>query len=374
MLKSKVLYLSIPILLTACGNLSSIHRTLDVDDGTGALIDIKQRAIIVSKHESVTGTDSNQTIKSQTFVCAEPSPDAMSAYASETSLSVPDKIKLANAFQEGTTFTGLRTQSIQLLRDGMYRLCEARMSGALDNGEYNLLLRRYQKNMVALIAIEQLTGTVKAPVTVISTTGSASLAQDIDESEAKLESLQNDLANLNSQLATEKAKGKSANNADTVKSLETKIANKKSLINALIQGIANNRSMLASGTATASVANQAQKSSASIGNTNVDNVSATVEKIVTAIVDTDDLPAMCFSHLNSVKSGNSSQLTLSCQSLVADMINSRNAVAETQIKIANGYIKKGEFDKAERTIRLIEHTIQLKNYTPTLGKGVIAPK
>ncbi len=83
---------------------------------------------------------------------------------------------------------------------------------------------------------------------------------------------------------------------------------------------------------------------------------------------------MCFPHLNSLESGNSSHLILSCQSLVADIIKSRNAIAETQIKTANDCIKKGEFDKAERSNRQIEHTIQLKNCTPTLGKGVIAPK
>lgn len=31
------------------GNLNSVHRTLDVSQGKGVLIDIKQRAILVSK-------------------------------------------------------------------------------------------------------------------------------------------------------------------------------------------------------------------------------------------------------------------------------------------------------------------------------------
>lgn len=356
-------------MLSACGNLSSIHRTFNVDDGTGAFIDIKQRAIIVSKQKTKTNTDLGvETTLSQTFVCAEPSPDAMSAYAAETSLSVPDKIKLANAFQEGTSYTGLRTQSIQLLRDGMYRLCEARMSGALDNGEYNLLLRRYQKNMVALLAIEQLTGTVKTPVTVISTTGSASLAQDIDESEAKLNKLQNDLISLNSQLAAEKAKGTDTN-TDTVKSLEIKIDNKTSLIEALKQGIINNRSILAKGTATASVVQSAQQSSSATGGSNPDNIRATVEKIVTAIVETDDLPAMCFSHLKSVKSVNSSQLTTSCQSLVSEMIANRKDIAKAQVILANKYIAEGKYEKAELTLRSasLDGSLQLKNNFPTWG-------
>ncbi|MGK0270135.1 MAG: hypothetical protein ACI88H_000770 [Cocleimonas sp.] len=341
---TKLLYLGILIFLTACGNLSSIHRPLNVDDGTGALIDIKQRGIIVSKNVSGSNT--------QTFVCAEPSPDAMSAYAAETSLSVPEKVKLANAFQEGTSFTGLRTQSIQLLRDGMYRLCEARLSGALDNSEYNLLLRRYQKNMVALLAIEQLTGTVKAPVTLISTTGSASLAQDIEQSEAQVEKQQGELTQLSTELATEKAKGDKAD-SDKVASLNSKIANKISLIDALKQGITNNRSMLASGTATASIAQQTPMTNTATGGSEQDKLIAAVEKIVISIVEADDLPSMCFNHLKIEGSSKSTDLTESCKKLLIGIITQKQTLATTQLKLANKYIDEGDYDKANKIILTI---------------------
>lgn len=138
----------------ACGNLNSIHRKLDVSVGKGALIDIKQRAILVRKTE--TGLR----------VCAEPSPDALSAYAAELSAqaSEPDKITaaLGVSTKEAASFVGLRTQSIQLLRDGFYRGCEAFLNEALRPEEYAFLTRRYQKYMVALLAIEQLTGAVQA--------------------------------------------------------------------------------------------------------------------------------------------------------------------------------------------------------------------
>lgn len=356
---TKLFYFSLPILLTACGNLSSIHRPLNIDDGNGALIDIKQRAILVSKETTGSGVN----ISTQTFVCAEPSPDAMSAYAAETSLSVPDKIKLANAFQEGTSFTGLRTQSIQLLRDGMYRLCEARMSGALNNSEYNLLLRRYQKNMVALLAIEQLTGTVKAPVTLISTTGSASLAQDIEESEAQIEKLQGELAQINTDLSTEKAKGDKAD-SDKVASLNTKIANKTSLIEALKQGVTNNRSIIATGTATASIAQQTPSAATPTDGANQDNIRATVEKIVTAIVETDDLPAMCFNHLKGVERNNSTELTLTCRELLKDLLSNKKAIAKAHLELAYAYIAKGEFDKATAVLNTLDNNMKLFNNKP----------
>lgn len=82
--------------------------------------------------------------------------------------------------QESAGFVGLRTQSIQLLRDGFYRLCEGHMSGAIDENQYNILMRRYQKFMVALLGLEQLTGTIRVPPITISTQGIAEAAQSIE--------------------------------------------------------------------------------------------------------------------------------------------------------------------------------------------------
>ena len=60
------------LLLGGCANMNSIHRRLDLSKGDGALIDIKQRAILVSS-----------ATNHETRVCAEPSPDALSAYAAQ---------------------------------------------------------------------------------------------------------------------------------------------------------------------------------------------------------------------------------------------------------------------------------------------------
>src|SRR3546814_5555877 len=46
--------------------------------------------------------------------------------------------ELAFAMQDGAAFTGIRTQSIQLLRDFGYRLCESYMSGAISAAQYDL--------------------------------------------------------------------------------------------------------------------------------------------------------------------------------------------------------------------------------------------
>jgi hypothetical protein len=151
----------IALLFTGCAALNSVHRDFDVDDGKGALIDIKQRSILVSavpKKTTTTRTIDAQggigeraqvleEVTTKVRVCAEPSPDALSVYAAEASATA-GKAELGFASQEGGAFVGLRTQSIQLLRDAAYRLCEAYLSGAIGSAEYIEFARRQQKYML----------------------------------------------------------------------------------------------------------------------------------------------------------------------------------------------------------------------------------
>ena len=161
---------------TACGLWNTAKRGFNVNQGTGALIDVKQRAIVVA-----TIPTPNQNGPS-IIVCAEPSPDALAAYAADLAAKVTEGDKLSAALglktQEQASSIGLRTQSIQLLRDGFYRGCEAYLNGALDAPEYAFLVRRYQKYTVALLAIEQLTGAVQPKGGVILNPTIASATED----------------------------------------------------------------------------------------------------------------------------------------------------------------------------------------------------
>jgi hypothetical protein len=137
-----IVVLVLGLCIAGCAKLNTAYRDFAVDDGSGAMIDVKQRAIIAS---TTRGADGN----SNTVVCAEPSPDALSAFASEfaAEADVPEVVtaRLVAAMQESSSFVGLRTQSIQLLRDGLYRLCEGYMNGSLTAAQYDILMRRYQK-------------------------------------------------------------------------------------------------------------------------------------------------------------------------------------------------------------------------------------
>ena len=69
------------------------------------------------------------------MVCAEPSPDALSSFASSISGSAAvtgeGSGSLASALSEAAGSIGLRTQSITLMRDALYRVCEAYYNGAI---------------------------------------------------------------------------------------------------------------------------------------------------------------------------------------------------------------------------------------------------
>lgn len=141
------------LLSAGCGaNFSAINQGFDMADGHVHLIDIKERAI-VSKHRS--DSKSNDLI-----VCLEPSADALSTLASQLSAKVDTPkvgVDLSSSTLENAAYVGLKTPSVQLLRDQSYNLCQDYMNGVISKEEYNILIRRNQKIMSAILAIDQLT-------------------------------------------------------------------------------------------------------------------------------------------------------------------------------------------------------------------------
>jgi len=176
-------------LVSGCANWTHLTRDRELETAQGAptkaqtiIVDAKQRLITASP---IT-TGSGNGAKTYLAFCAEPSPDALSALAAGygISLSKEEKLSLGSSlsFAEGASSIGLRTQSIQLMRDAMYRLCEGYMSGALDALSFQTLHRRFQSSMVAILAIEQLTGAMRGPSVAIggnAMVGKAELVADL---------------------------------------------------------------------------------------------------------------------------------------------------------------------------------------------------
>jgi len=149
--------------LNGCAYLTNYTQPINLRDGSVS-IDVKQR-VVFSQSRSEFDKSGNR-IGAGTVVCAEPSPDALTVLGASGGLSLNNGTgKIGNAslaLSESGASIGLRTQSIQLLRDAMYRLCEGYAAGAVSNSDFAAMQRRYQSTMMGLIAIEQLTGPIVA--------------------------------------------------------------------------------------------------------------------------------------------------------------------------------------------------------------------
>jgi hypothetical protein len=191
-MKSKIniiLFVLTLVFLSGCARLTSIYRTTPIKGDEVIAVDAKQRfaAIKYQTKETVVADRQSETTTTKTIdkFCAEPSPDALSAISASLSggLTRPsgDSIRAAASLAESSSNIGLRTQSIQLLRDGMYRVCEAYFSGAITASQVKRLLSRYQDTMVAILAIEQLTGVATPRQVVLGGSASAGVGGELNE-------------------------------------------------------------------------------------------------------------------------------------------------------------------------------------------------
>jgi hypothetical protein len=157
-------------------------------EGQSVSIDAKQRVILNKRRDPA---------KPQSVVvCAEPSPDVFSAlsaaFAAEIEVAKELAAKLAGSQSEAAASIGLRTQSITLLRDGMYRLCEAYLNESVSAAQYHMALRRYQALTVGLLAIEQLTGVVRASQAIATSVSTAEVNKALYEAEKGLADAQDE--------------------------------------------------------------------------------------------------------------------------------------------------------------------------------------
>lgn len=282
--------LIILIALSGCANFNSIYRPLDTSSGQGALIDIKQRAIIAGKRVGSTGSNE------QLVVCAEPSPDAMASYAAEVAAkSEKAGVELATAFQEGAAFTGVRTASIQLLRDQLFDNCIGFMNGALTPSQYELRARRYQRHMVAYLAIEQLTGAIRPPAVALLGASSASNSKNLNAIAQEIGLAEDELAKLN---ATSED-GMNQQEKDTLARKKKLWMSIKDDLEASLKGA---KASLASGGVTATF--QSEGAQGKQTESNVETVTSAVKKIASDILLADDSPQVCLILMQTEKFDN----------------------------------------------------------------------
>lgn len=194
------------------------YQELDNDNSEVLAVDAKQRFLITTISEIK--SDNNGTKKTEKVrrFCAEYSPDVFSVLSQSGSgsgsfgQSVDPKsfnLALQAAFSSSETGASIsRTQTINMLKEMMYRTCERYLNGQIGDYEYPIIAARDQRIMVSILAIEQLTGTVTPKPIVIASTGTASTGQSIktiedaqksvSASKEKMDKAQKDFDNLNS--------------------------------------------------------------------------------------------------------------------------------------------------------------------------------
>lgn len=173
-----IFILLLSTILSGCAALTHFNQERSLDANKVFFIDAKQRAIF-----SVKKKEGNVSWEG---ICAEPAPDVISSLASTLGIAVTvgtkAKLDLTESIAEGVGSIGIRTAAIEALRDIMYRNCEAYAIGGISKTGIETLQRRFQSTMVAILAIEQLTGAVRAPAVVLagsSSTGSADAIADL---------------------------------------------------------------------------------------------------------------------------------------------------------------------------------------------------
>jgi hypothetical protein len=155
-------------------------------------------------------------------VCAEPSPDVAKAMAAAASMAAGVDLqgKSPEAPVEGAAAgSGAYTQSraesaaqltnrlatIQLLRDGLYRACEAYANGAISDTTYAVILSRYDDTMVTMLMGELAAGNFGQQLATLSSDASGNAAATAGKmTESSLETLKEAQAELDQAKEAEK--------------------------------------------------------------------------------------------------------------------------------------------------------------------------
>lgn len=181
-------------LLNAC-HVPHIHKNERIEGRSVVTVDAKQRAIQYGQVTTGKGTI-------EAF-CAEPSPDVFSVVAQALSAggtlgrsADPKTMELAlnaafSSAEQGSTIP--RTQTVNMLRELMYRTCERYMNGGINDIELPIQAARDQRLMVSILAIESLAGTVTPKPVVIGAQAAGASGASGGEAAVRLDDAHKDM-------------------------------------------------------------------------------------------------------------------------------------------------------------------------------------
>jgi hypothetical protein len=304
-----------------CANLNTAFRSTRLDTGQSVFIDAEQRAILSSERYD------------QRVLCAEPGPDVFAADSGAFSGNASGgEASGGFAASSGQSVGAISAPTTAILaqRHAYFRICEAYMNGASDEIDVLLGIRNNQRSLAGIIAIEQLTGAVRPPATVLSASGSSSSGQLLSqlsssrqievarraEAQARLDDQTRQQTTLNTRRGEIEAEQSQPNLSDDVKarlraqleatnrqlaSLETTMADTRAtiaastnIIQSLDTAIAAAREGGAATTATGIVINT---DSSTIDGETAETLAAAVVRIVETMNADDYGPTECLASL-----------------------------------------------------------------------------
>lgn len=171
-IQSKILAVSITLICTGCSSFG-----IDGSFLNSRTLEAHERMLLVT--DKATQKDGNGIHR---VVCAEPSPDAIMALAASGALEGTfgtEGINASGAFSQAVGELGQRTPVIQLLRDSLFRSCEAYMNGLLNDVDYTDILAFFDVYSSTLLGIESLTHIPRSPV-IVQTSANSNITNKIE--------------------------------------------------------------------------------------------------------------------------------------------------------------------------------------------------
>lgn len=290
---------SAALVCAACNaaNYTSVYRQPDLAGSDRSLVLDAEQSLVINRG----GT-----------TCVAPSPDAISSAATSSGILGEvfgrGNVSASSSASNSVSYVGLRTQSIQLLREALFALCLEAQNGNLDDFNSSIMMRRYQSQLVAVLAIEQLTGAVTAGGGATASGGQASPGDPIGtvvQANQTIAARQSQIQTRLNEIDVELAGSPDAQQAASLNAeqdqLQTEQANLTSATTELNSALENLQSGQ-SATAGAAISRAAQFAPNVFENGDDDAViavAAAVQGIVDSVVGADHSATLCFEHYRS---------------------------------------------------------------------------
>ena len=182
------------VLVAGCGGGSTIHKTQPFGPEQALVTSADVRLVNKTKPKNVLGG----RVTPETIICAEPSPDVAKAVSESFNLGgsfgggIPSGVSaeaaaaISLARAEGMAQLTQRLATIQLLRDGLYRACEAYANGAISDTTYAVMISRFDDTMVTMLLGELAAGNFSGRLAAIGTGAGGSASAQLNRATRQL--------------------------------------------------------------------------------------------------------------------------------------------------------------------------------------------